>query len=352
MSSTIVKVVEIEEIRPHSQADRLFIAKIKGWQTIIKKLEDDSPQFKVGERVVYVPPDCTISREMAVHLGIANYLSEKTNINGERELVVRRVRLRGEPSYGFVMVPDDPRWPLGKDVREHYGIGKYMPPVKFGVEDAEPTHPLFEEYTNIENLRNFPDYLLTGEEVIVTEKIHGTNARVGYINEVLLAGSHHLQRKRPERIVQNLYWFPTIQEPVMHLLNSLRETHKQVILFGEIYGMCIQKLHYGRKVGLGFTAFDLFVDGKFLDYDQFKSLCDSHGVESVPVIGRGHYSLEFVKGLSSGQTTLPDSHIREGVVVKPIKERFDPRIGRVILKYLNDDYLLNDKLTSSDSTDI
>jgi hypothetical protein len=33
-------------------------------------------------------------------------------------------------------------------------------------------------------------------------------------------------------------------------------------------------------------------------------------------------------------------HIREGVVVKPTIERTDPKIGRVVLKYLNDDYLL------------
>jgi hypothetical protein len=40
------------------------------------------------------------------------------------------------------------------------------------------------------------------------------------------------------------------------------------------------------------------------------------------------------------------------VVVRPVKERFDPQIGRVILKYLSDDYLLNEKLTAADATDL
>ena len=31
----------------------------------------------------------------------------------------------------------------------------------------------------IENLRNFPDILQNGEEIIVTEKLHGTNSRIG-----------------------------------------------------------------------------------------------------------------------------------------------------------------------------
>jgi hypothetical protein len=50
--------------------------------------------------------------------------------------------------------------------------------------------------------------------------------------------------------------------------------------------------------------------------------------------------------------TCRTQHIREGVVVRPVQERFDPQIGRAILKYLSDDYLLNDKLTAADATDL
>ena len=354
MSSVVVEVVEIEKIRPHSNADRLFLAQIKGWQTVIKKLEDGSPQFKVGERVVYIPPDSTLPRELAERLQVINYLSERTNIDGEKDLVVRRVRLRGEPSYGFVIEPDDPDWPAGMDVKEHYGIGKFQPPIRFKAGDAEPPHSLFNKYTDLENLRHYPNVIQEGEEVVITEKIHGTNSRIGYIDSVLLAGSRGLQRKRPEadKLVNNTYWFPSTLKPVMSLLDELKEGHKQVILFGEIYGRRIQRLAYGKKAGLGYIAFDLYVDGKHLDYDDFKALCDKHQVPTVPLLGRGPYSLELVRTLSSGKTTLADKHIREGVVVKPAKERNDPAIGRVILKYVSDAYLLNKKLTAADTTDM
>lgn len=33
------------------------------------------------------------------------------------------------------------------------------------------------------------------------------------------------------------------------------------------------------------------------------------------------------------------NHIREGVVVRPIEEVLDPKVGRLILKYLGDDYV-------------
>ena len=159
MSSVIANVVEIESIQPHPNADRLFLARIKGWQAVIRKREDGSPEFAPGERVVFIPPDSTLPREMAERLGVLNYLSERTNVEGGRDLVVRQVRLRGEPSFGLLVRPDDPNWPVGTDVREHYGIGKFRPPVRFSAGDSEPNHPLFQRYTEIENLRNFPDVL-------------------------------------------------------------------------------------------------------------------------------------------------------------------------------------------------
>jgi RNA ligase (TIGR02306 family) len=354
MSSVIANVVEIEEVQPHPNADRLFLARVKGWQAVIRKREDGSPEFATGERVVFIPPDSTLPREMAERIGVVSYLSERANVEGERELVVRQVRLRGEPSFGLVVRPDDPSWPVGTDVREHYGIGKFRPPVRFSAGDSEPNHPLFQRYTEIENLRNFPDVFAPGEEVVVSEKIHGTNARIGWVEGKLLAGSHGLQRKRPEpeEIATNTYWFPSTLEPVRSLLDELRQGHAVAILYGEIYGSRVQSLHYGQRAGLGFAAFDVLVGEHYLDYDDFAALCARHGVATVPLLERGLFSLARIAELSRGQTALPDQHIREGVVVRPVAERFDPQIGRVILKYLSDDYLLNDKLTATDATDL
>ncbi|MBM3224682.1 MAG: hypothetical protein FJZ47_12875, partial [Candidatus Tectomicrobia bacterium] len=228
-------------------------------------------------------------------------------------------------------------------MREHYGIGKYLPPVRFDAGDAEPNHPLFERYTAIENLRHFPMVIQPEEEIILTEKIHGTNVRLGLIEGVMLAGSHGLQRKRPapEALATHTYWFPSTLESVATLLDTLRARHRQVILFGEVYGSRVQKLDYGQKGTMGFAAFDLFTDGKYVAYDVFQDLCTTHGVPTVPELGRGLYSLEFVQSSSRGRTTLPGQHIREGVVVRPARERTDARLGRVIFKYINDDYLLN-----------
>ena len=34
------------------------------------------------------------------------------------------------------------------------------------------------------------------------------------------------------------------------------------------------------------------------------------------------------------------------------RERYDAKVGRVVFKYLNDDYLLNPKLADADATDL
>lgn len=63
------------------------------------------------------------------------------------------------------------------------------------------------------------------------------------------------------------------------------------------------------------------------------------------------FDLDTVRQYSEGraQPMERDAHIREGVVVRPLHECHDPRMGRVILKYASDSYLFGEK---SDYTDV
>lgn len=334
MSTTlIVPVAQIEEIKPHPNADRLEIAQILGWQVAVP-----IGQHTEGQSVVYFPPDAVLPEEVSDRFGVTQYLSKGR---------VRVARLRGEYSFGFVVLPDDPEWEVGQNVAEHYGAVKYEPPLRPGAGDAERSHPLFVRYTDIENLRNFPGLFEPGEPVILSEKIHGTNGRVGIVKGEWMAGSMRVRRKRPddENLRRNTYWIPYTLPPVRALLEPLAETHRQVILYGEIYGSSIQSFHYGQHKNVGFAAFDLLVDGHYLDWPDFAALCARAGLPTVPVLYEGPFSLEVVRQHSAGKTTFDDTHIREGVVVKPLRERTDPKIGRVALKYLSDAYLFDDKKT-------
>jgi RNA ligase (TIGR02306 family) len=354
MSTIKVEVCAILEIRPHENADALELATVQGWQMCVKK-----GAHQVGDLVVYFEQGTVLTRDVAEKLNVGQYLSEKTDISGDRVLVVHRIRLRGEPSFGLLVLPE-PEMKLGDDVSEFYGAIKYEPPVKVTAGDCATDDPFFPRYTSLENMRSYPNILEVGELVVATEKIHGTNCRVGYVwhdgEELpeLMAGSRALRRKEPEDpnlTIVNTYWFPHTLTGVKNLLADLQsQGQKQAVLYGEVFGQGIQTYTYGAN-RIDFRAFDLMVNGKFIDYPVFKELCDRHRVSQVPLVYEGAFALDRIKEFSDGDSLVGGSHGREGVVVKPIVEREHPKTGRVILKYIGDRYLFG-KAAEQDTTDI
>jgi RNA ligase (TIGR02306 family) len=182
MADLIVPVAEVQAIRAHPNTDRLEIAEMLGWQLVVAKVEHHA-----GERVIYVPPDAVVPPEVSDAAGATKYLHKGR---------VRATRLRGEPSYGFTLRAP-PAVALDTNLAETLGIVKYKPPLRATANDAAPPHPLFERYTEIETLRNVPRMFRLDERVIVTEKIHGANCRVGLVGGQWMAGSHKLRRDRP-----------------------------------------------------------------------------------------------------------------------------------------------------------
>jgi RNA ligase (TIGR02306 family) len=356
MSTIKVEVTRIDDVRPHGNADALELATVGGWQMCVKK-----GVYQSGDSVVYFEQGTTLPREVADRLGVTQYLSEKTDIHGNNVLVIHRVRLRGEPSFGLVIEPETDM-EVGQDVADFYGAAKFFPPVRTQAGDSAPADPRFPAYSEVENMRSYPHVMTDGEEVVTTEKLHGTNCRVGYVTNivdgvrqrVLMAGSRGLRRKEPpdlESMRTNTYWYPMTLEGVASLLHELFALgHNQAVLYGEVFGSGIQTFTYGQT-SVAFRAFDLMIDGHFLDHDDFVAQCKKHGINTAPLLYRGPFALSTVKPLSDGDSLVGGKHGREGVVVKPVHERQDVKIGRVILKYIGDAYLFG-KAAEQDTTDL
>lgn len=366
MSKLIVEVCKVEEIATHPNADRIERVRVKNWWCIASK-----NFFKVGDKAVYVPPDAVLPEALAERWGIAKYcVPLGRDISGNRPpgLRVRASRFRGVSSFGTIQPVDDQNWDIGMDLIEHYGITKYEPPLKASDGDAAPSAPAFHEYTSIENLGNFPGVLQEGETVVVTEKIHGTNSRVGLVLHPdkkaggftwqWMAGSHGTRRKEfNDKGVRSKYWFPfkengTVEDcPMRRLLRDVQQqknAQTSVIVFGEIFGSSIQDMTYGQHT-LAYRVFDIAIDGNYLDSDeQLRILREFHplGILAVPHLYVGPFSMVKANELVDGPTTIAKAEEikepfkgREGIVIKPFKERFDPLLGgRVILKYISADY--------------
>jgi RNA ligase (TIGR02306 family) len=325
MSNLIIEVCAVEDVLDHPNADRLEIVCIKGWKCIVQK-----GVYDLGDLVVYAPIDSLIPLALSDRLDVTKYLGKDGR--------VRTAKLRGVYSQGLIIpmecLPESKygRWLPGDDVAEVLGIKKFEPQMTLrtgGQRIAD--HPAFHCYTSIENYNNFPDILKEGEMVVITEKIHGSNFRAINVGEMFMVGSHNQNRKEDP---SDLYWRAARIYDIQNILPDGME------IFGEVYGRGIQKLHYDQN-GISIVFFDIAVNGRFLNYEAFKEICMTHGLPMVPVIYEGPWFRGLLE--SAEGTSMIARHIREGIVIKPIYERYDSLLqGRVILKRISERYLLKD----------
>ena len=441
MSSLIVEVCTVDDVFDHPKADRMKIAKVKGWTVCIKHDPDKGEsQFAPGDKCVYFPPDTVIPHTLSDRLGVTKYLgnvSRDAYGNKKEAGRIKVAKLRGYPSYGLI-IECEQDWETGTNVAEYYGASKWEPPMPSNDGEADVPHPAFHKYYNMENIRNFPTLFQPGEEVVVTEKIHGMNCRLGLIKDSdkegnpiwrWMAGSHDVRRKassvrtsrfdandlvesmvldepvveigqildnktgefwrvdelidtpdermlfratRVTRIGEELkipsefwtYFNTELKRMMMHLSGcgyqedpdgqpvKKRDCHN-VVVFGERYGAGVQKGYwYGHSEGkTNFRAFDITMDGNYLDFETKMAAFKQFGVDHVPVLFQGPFNFTKMEALATGPSTLSEGPGvddalkvgREGVVITSHTEgtaqigaKFH---GRRQLKCINFDYL-------------
>lgn len=327
--STFAVLVRRIEILPHPNADLLELAKVDDYRAVVKKGE-----FKTGDLVAYIPEAALLPAELLLEMNLTGRLS------GPEKNRLKAVRLRGEVSQGLVLKVR-PHWKEGDDVTEELGIKKWVPPIPVHLSgELEPAPPGWHGYTEIENIKRFPGVLLPGEEVVVTEKVHGTCTLLG-----LLGGRSAMSSKgygAGRRVIkddgQNLYWKMARKHQLFEKLEGLGD----VMLFGETFGSGVQDLEYGMpRDEPSYFAFDLSLNGRYLDFDELQKLCAERGIPTLPPLFRGPFGPECLATTAGKETVSGKAlHVREGIVIRPVKERYDPEIGRVILKSINADYLL------------
>jgi len=109
-------------------------------------------------------------------------------------------------------------------------------------------------------------------------------------------------------------------------------------VYGEVFGQ-VQNLKYGSTDGkIFFAAFDILRGNQWLDFDEAHAI--GAPLPWVPLVYRGPFDKEKIIELAEGDSSYPGAnHYREGVVIKPVNERTDRRIGRVQLKVVGNRYL-------------
>lgn len=353
MSDTPFEVVRVKAVEPHPQADRLEVAKVLGTQFISGKGD-----FQPGDLCIYFPPDMLIPEDVAKTLGVANYLKHSVYPGDleKSQCRIGAIRLRGVASFGFGISVDDLRPVLGNrivqvgdDATNLFGGVKYQPPEKFGNGTCMRQPEAFHIYTNVQHYYRYGSAIVAGKHVRITEKIHGTNSRIGLVNDdgrEFMCGSHH--RRAAEKSppgCSSLYWRP-LTDDMQEMLTFISRQRDDVIVFGELYGHNIQRMDYGCLKGMGYRVFDISVNGEYLDWCDVTFYCDMFGIETVPLLYSGPFRPELIEEYASGPTNLAEADDikcgfkgREGIVITPLmEEHSDVLRGRLILKAVSPDY--------------
>ena len=185
-------VVELDNIRPHTNADRLNIARIFNTDVIIGK------NLKVGDKVVYFPSDGQLDKDFAEY---CNLLRKKddlgNNIGGymdPNKRNIKAIKLRGEYSDGIV-IGIDKLAEFTKTSTDDYCSGysfnevngypicnKYVPKkksnnqnnlVKKRSKNLSDKYPLFHEHYDTAQLAYNTNNILDGDKLTISLKMHG-----------------------------------------------------------------------------------------------------------------------------------------------------------------------------------
>jgi RNA ligase (TIGR02306 family) len=359
MSECKSEIVLIDKIDAHPNADRLELATVKGWQCVVQK-----GAFKAGDKCLYIPIDSILPHSVDEKVFGPD---SKVKLSNSR---VRTIKLRGAISQGLVV---DPRTlgvvnrKVGTDVTAELGITKYEPPVpgqpnKERAVSRKQVNPHFHKYTSIENFKNYPHVFDEEEIVVVTEKIHGTNFRCGWVPTVantfwkkikkffgmldpweFVYGSHNVQLQ--DRMLAKTYYGENVYAKCVKQYDLKRKIQKGEVIYGEIYGSGIQKGYdYGCKEGeRKLVIFDIKIGENFVSHHMLQWHANAYDLDTAPLLYIGNFNLELIKNLAKGDSFLcPAQKVREGVVIKPLVEQMS-YMGRKVLKLINDEYLLKEQ---------
>jgi RNA ligase (TIGR02306 family) len=238
---------------------------------------------------------------------------------------------------------------IGEDISETMGIKKYEPPIPTSmagkVKPFEDVHRNSEAGSHdCEHFRTYVSELEEGERIVVTEKVHGSQAiytMTGDVDNLTITSKG--MRGRGLHILEddtNLYWKAFHNSGLEEVFKAVAEEHKTgaediIRMFGEALP-CQKGFSYGFTEP-GVLLFDIRVNGKSIPYDQVPDVATKLW---VPVILDGDFIEEEVLGLCKGKERVSgeENHIREGVVVAPYIDRRAADRTRLRLKVINPKY--------------
>lgn len=345
-SEFICQVVRVVATEPHPNADKLDLVTITldGKDNFPDKIVNSRGDMQPGELVVYVGPDSVVPLS-----GPFNFLNSRLDAKGKTHYRIRSSKIRGVYSPGLlVRLPDGYTKKLGTDVSDILGVTNYVgnadtneqPTGTRNVSKVRKKVDLYPVYT-VTSLKKAPNLFREGEEVYVTEKLHGTNFRFGYGGRKrFYYGTHrtNLADNRPwysrlydaargRSIVSSNPGFdnPWARAVKLFDLEKACKDAPDYIFYAEIVGPKIQSgFGYGTS-DINVYVFDVYDtrSGYYLTPKEAKLATWNLGLTCVPNLGNifdestilsTHYHKDIVNWAELNSTV--DGGIMEGIVIE------------------------------------
>lgn len=335
-----VRLLPIDAVIDHPNADRLSIYTVRGYNCISAKSESGDHRFKVGERVIFVPENALLTEAQLKEQGFWAYNMElgreAGTLFGKGYNRVDTIQLRKRESTGLIWKQPDEfvDLPDNTDVAERLGITKYEPEIPAELLQVVTPVDAVRQTFDIARLRMYPNFFL-GEEVAITEKLEGENVQLTWMGDQRAEGVHSdgqiaiSTKGLAEKRLAFLDTPGAASIPVLQAINAsglidkLADlahsvgTHRTIKIIAEAIGPGIKKLHYGYCAPFA-RAFDIRIDGVWLGEDEKAMSFKKHNIERAPLLCRGPFNPETVEELRQGNTTIAGGHIREGIVIAAV----------------------------------
>lgn len=340
----MASVQVVREITPIEGADSIELAKVLGWNVVVKKGE-----FKQGERVVFCEVDSLLPENAEYEFLRKSSYRAPIMANGTEiqrgGFKIKTIKLRGQVSQGLVLpvsVLGDKQCYVGEDVSEELGIIKYESAASLGLISGGPGRskgpfPSFFSKTDEDRIQARPELLdvFGSSGTVVTEKLDGTSMTAFLINGQFGLCSRNLWLDETDAGHQIVRY---AQEHRLHeTLAGLSWTLGfEVCVQGELIGPGIQSNKYGLKQH-EFRVFNLIRSSGNEKIDP--RLAGSHfsvvpPLEPIDIGSLGGDKVSALVELSRGKSLLNPSTHREGIVVRSAKNQ------SLSFKVINPDFLL------------
>ena len=280
----LASIQTILSLTPIEGADAILLAKVLGWELVVKKTE-----FQVGDKCVYFEIDSV--------LPIATW-NDHLRKDPAKPLRIKTIRLRGQLSQGLAMplsiIPSG-EYEVGQDVTQLVGVTKYEPVVPAHLSGmAKGNFPAFLHKTDETRLQSEPrvldEAISKGLVLVGTLKMDGTSFTAYRRDADFGVCSRNLDLKETE---DNAHWRMARK---LKLEEILRSEPRNLSIQGEMVGPGIQ----GNR--MGFKEVDLYLfnlydidTGKYAGYNELVEFGKKHNIKVVPLVAQ--------KDFGFGETT-------------------------------------------------